>query len=270
MLQAVINISEGRDLARLNACAVVVGPSCLDVHSDAWHNRSVFTLASADIVEDALALARRALELFDYAAHDGVHPRLGIVDVVPFTPFGSTGLGDGIDLSPAIAARDDFAARAAVELGLSCFCYGPERSLPEIRKHAFAGLLPDTGPETPDPHKGSCCVGARGALVAYNLWLKTTDLSEAKALARELRSPAVRTLALVLDGRLQLSMNLVAPLEVGPLDVYEQTEAITPIDHAELVGLLPERVLEKIPESRWHELDLAPERTVEGRFRTQR
>ena len=82
-----------------------------------------------------------------------------------------------VDLSRALAARDAFAAYAATELGVPCFLYGPERSLPEVRRRAFVSDPPDIGPAAPHPTAGAICVGARDVLVAYNLWLALDDVS---------------------------------------------------------------------------------------------
>jgi glutamate formiminotransferase len=171
VLECVINISEGADTARIDALAQSVGDDLLDVHSDADHNRSVFTLAG---VEAPRTLARKALELLDLSHHEGVHPRVGIIDVVPFVAIEPSTFDD------ALRARDDFARFAADELGIPCFLYGPERTLPYIRKHAFADLFPDHGPHAPHPQAGAICVGARPILIAYNLWLKDATLETAK------------------------------------------------------------------------------------------
>src|SRR5690606_8929667 len=119
------------------------------------------------------------------------------------------------------------------------FVYGPERSLPEVRRRAFVDLAPDAGPPTPHPTAGAVAVGARPVLVAYNLWLAEPDLELARRLARELRSPEVRALGLAVGEEVQVSMNLVAPERVGPADVYDRVAGSTRIARAELVGLAP-------------------------------
>ena len=163
VLEAVINVSEGRDPAVIAEIGRASGPLLLDVHSDRFHHRSVFTLAGspAEVEASALGLARRAVELLDLTSHVGVHPRLGVVDVVPFVPYGRA-------FSEALAARDRFAHVLAGD-GVPCFLYGPERTLPEVRRQAFVTLAPDLGPIEPHPTAGACCVGARDVLIAYNL-----------------------------------------------------------------------------------------------------
>ena len=109
----------------------------------------------------------------------------------------------------------EFAAWAATELRVPCFLYGPERSLPEIRKHAFATLRPDIGPAGPHPTAGAIAVGARPVLVAYNLWLRDPDLDMARTLARSLRRPTVRTLALRVGAHMGLGWVLICTATMG-------------------------------------------------------
>ena len=283
MLECVVNVSEGRRAGlvdELAAAARLAGPRArspvLDLHADADHNRSVFTLAGPDVEEAARALARAAVAALDLRAHTGVHPRFGVVDVVPFVPLDrvarAAGTAEAVaGMAEAVAARDRFAAWAGDELALPCFLYGPERSLPELRRNAFGSLAPDTGPSTPHPTAGACAVGARPHLVAYNIWLNSHDLAVAERLAAAVRSPAVRALGFPVQGGVQVSMNLVDPLVVGPATAYDAVRARAAEEHitirrAELVGLVPDAVLAAIPESRWPELDLGADRTIEARL----
>jgi glutamate formiminotransferase len=139
-----------------------------------------------------------------------------------------------------------------------------------VRRRAFRDLPPDVGPDEPHPTAGAVAVGARGVLVAYNLWLASADVDLARAIARELRGPAVRALGLAVDGHAQVSMNLIDPDAVGPADVYDRVSALTHVARAELVGLAPRAVLDATPESRWEQLDLAPDRTIEARVAARR
>jgi glutamate formiminotransferase / 5-formyltetrahydrofolate cyclo-ligase len=257
VLECVVNISEGRDLARVELIARNGGQDLLDLHTDADHNRSVLTLLGEPATRAVAAATVLALDL---RSHTGAHPRLGVLDVVPFVPLGSAGLDD------AIEARDRFARWAADELGVPCFRYGPERSLPEVRRRAFRDLAPDVGPPDPDPRTGAICVGARPVLVAYNLWLAVPDLARARQVAAELRSEAVRALGLAVGTEVQVSTNLVDPTAVGPLEVYEQVAAQVPVARAELVGLVPRAVLDRIDPVDWARLDLSVERTIEARL----
>lgn len=271
MLECVVNISEGRRGDVLRALAESVeGGDLLDVHVDSGHHRSVWTLLGTTAPR---RLTRSAVELLNLAAHQGgAHPRLGVVDVVPFVPLGSSTMAE------AVAARNDFAQWLATELSVPSFLYGldvdantPERTLPDIRRHAWHELRPDVGPLDPHPTAGAVCVGARGPLVAYNIWLAPGgDASRAREVTGRLRSAGVRALTLALDDRLQISTNLVDPMTVGPLEVYKSTATLCAerdlvIERSELVGLIPQEVLDKIPEAQWPNLDLSAERTIEYR-----
>jgi glutamate formiminotransferase len=261
LLECVINVSEGQDGAALDELAAACGDALLDRHADPDHHRSVFTVVGEDAPR---ALARVAVERLDLGRHRGVHPRLGVVDVVPFVPLGGTPTDD------AVAARDAFARWAAETLDLPCFLYGTERTLPEIRRHAFTDLAPDVGPSAPHPTAGACCVGARGPLVAYNVWLAEADVGLARTVAAAVRSPAIRALGLVVGRRVQVSLNLVDPIAVGPAAAYDAIAALVPVAGAELVGLLPAAVLQGVPTERWAELDLGPDRTIEARLDSMR
>lgn len=265
MLECVINISEGRRLDVIDRLAEI--GDALDVHVDADHNRSVFTLIGE---ERPRLLAEAAVVMVDLRGHDGAHPRLGAVDVVPFVPL------HGSTLDDARLARDRFGTWFGQELGVPCFRYGPERSLPEVRRRAFVDLAPDF-PDPGDvavdaapigPHRtaGATAVGARPLLIAYNVWLRDPDLAAAKALAREIRQPGVRALGLQVGEGVQVSMNLIDPRDVGPATVYDWLAERIPVERAELVGLAPAFTLEAIDPDRWDQLDLAPERTIEGRL----
>lgn len=260
MLECVINVSEGTQLATVDVIARNAGDHLLDLHTDRDHNRSVLTLvgeAAARAVTTAAVLA------LDVTHHRGVHPRLGAVDVVPFVPLGAATLDE------AVVARDRFAGWLAAELGVPCFLYGPERSLPEVRRRAFVDLAPDVGPPEPHPTAGATAVGARPVLVAYNLWLADGDLERAERIARELRSDRVRALALPVGRTVQVSLNLVAPDAFGPADAYDAVAARAAVARAELVGLVPQSVLDRTPVGRWAELDLSADRAIEARLRAR-
>lgn len=267
MLECVVNISEGRRPDVVEAIGAAAGADLLDVHTDAHHNRSVLTLLGVDAPR---AVAAEAVARLDLRSHQGVHPRIGVVDVVPFVALGST------PAEEAVAARDGFGAWAADVLGVPGFAYGPERTLPDVRRQAFDPLVPTWGGPGPHPTAGAIAVGARPLLVAYNLWLAPgTELAVARRIARAVRSPEVRTLGLAVGAEVQVSMNLVAPLAVGPAAAWDAVAdhagpAGTAIARAELVGLVPEAVMERAPEARWEQLDLGPDRTIEGRVARRR
>lgn len=288
-------MSEGRDGQVVDRLAGACGTALLDTHSDPHHNRTVFTLGGpGDVVERATrTLVTAALAALDFSEHDGEHPAFGVVDVVPFVPLHRAGHrtsggidGDGAEppaplavappLAPAVAARDRFARWAGSGLGLPCYRYGPlppggHRTLPEVRRDAGRCLPPDTGPDQPHPRGGRCAVGARHFLVAYNLWVEGGDVALARAVAAEIRGPAVRALGFDLDGHAQVSCNLVDPLTVGPARVHDEVarsldRAGAGVARCELVGLLPAEVLAAVPAGRREALGLSPEQTVEARL----
>lgn len=251
-----MNVSEGRDAAVLGALAAAAGDDLLDLHRDPHHHRSVLTLVGEEAVRRVATLA---VERIDLRSHQGVHPRIGAVDVVPFVPLAGSTMAD------AVAARDRFAAWAADELGVPCFLYGPERTLPELRRGAFGSFGPDTGPTAPHPTAGSCAVGAREVLVAWNLWVDA-DVAAARRAAAAVRGDGIRALGLAVGDRVQVSMNLVEPLRVGPAEAWDRVAALVPVAGAELVGLVPAAALARTPRARWAALDLAEDRTIEARL----
>jgi glutamate formiminotransferase/glutamate formiminotransferase/formiminotetrahydrofolate cyclodeaminase len=258
MLECVVNVSEGRRLDAVDLIARTAGRELLDVHVDPHHNRSVLTLVGEDAARSVAAATVLSLDL---RRHTGAHPRLGVLDVVPFVPLGSATLDD------AIGARDRFATWAAGELGLPCFCYGPERTLPEVRRDAFRDLAPDAGPAEPDPQSGAVCVGARPVLVAYNLWLTSPDVALARSIAAEVRAPGVvRALGFAVGDQVQVSLNLIDPLRLGPEQAYALVATQATVARAELVGLIPQAVLDAIDPGEWDRLDLAADRTIEARL----
>ncbi len=278
--ECVINISEGRDRTVIDRVARAGGTSVLDVHTDPDHHRSVLTLGGplAVVESSARALAAEAVAAIDLGSHAGVHPRLGAVDVVPFVDLADP----TATTAAAIGARDRFARWAAEALSVPCFLYGPERSLPEVRRTAFGELPPSTGPARPHPTAGAMAVGARPTLVAYNVWITDGDggasadggtraLSAARTVASRVRRPGVRSLGLAAGPGAQVSLNLV-DTGLAPLaDVYDDVATGVAalgcrVVRAELVGLCPASVLDGIPPHRWAELDLAGDRTIEARL----
>lgn len=273
MLECVINISEGRRTDVVDAIAAAAGRDLLDVHRDPHHHRAVLTVVGEGAARD---VARAAVERLDLTAHRGVHPRIGVLDVVPFVPLGPTTPAD------AVRAREAFMRWAADDLGLGSHRYGPlgsptgpgttwaewpdQRTLPEVRRRAAEGARPDVGPAGPDPRRGAAAVGARPVLVAYNLWLAEPDLALARRIATAVRGPALRALGLPVGDRVQVSMNLVDPGELGPAQAWDAVAALAPVAGAELVGLVPAAVLEAIDPSRWERLDLSADRTIEARL----
>jgi glutamate formiminotransferase len=260
VLECVVNVSEGRDGEVLRALDEVCGAALLDRHTDAHHHRSVFTLLGEQAPRD---LAAAAVERLTLPGHDGVHPRIGVVDVVPFVAL------DGSTPADALRARDAFVTWVADDLGVPAFRYGDDvRTLPDVRRQAWHELLPDAGPPAPHPTAGAAAVGARPVLVAYNLWLAEPNLGRAKAVAATVRTPRLRTLGLAVGERVQVSCHLVDPLAVGPAEAWDRVAEHAEVAGAELVGLVPEAVLARTDPERWAQLDLAADRTIEARVAT--
>ena len=258
VLVVAVNVSLGRAGAALDRIVLAAGNDLLDLHADEHHNRSVLTVTGEGA---ARAVAAAAVEVIDLRGHVGVHPRFGAVDVVPFVPFG------GATMADALAARDRFMTWIAETLGVPAFRYGTDGpSLPDVRRLAFRGLAPDAGPSDPHPTAGAVAVGARGPLVAYNVWLATPDLALARRVAAAVRSPGIRALGLPVGGRVQVSMNLVDPGQVGPAEAYDAVAGLAPVAGAELVGLIPEVVLRAAAPERWTELGLDAGCSVEARL----
>jgi glutamate formiminotransferase len=281
LVECVVNVSEGRNLDVLGQLAGAAGPPLLHLHRDPDHNRSVLTLAgpAEAVAEAARSLAAATVAHLDLREHAGAHPRLGVLDVVPFVPYEPGGLPPD-DLSAAVVLRDEFARWIGAELGVPSFLYGPlpggrSRTLPAVRRHAFGaaeagGLTPDSGPAVPDPRTGATAVGARPVLVAYNVWVSSVEV--ARRVAPLVRRTEVRALGLAVGARAQVSCNLIDPARYGPGVLYDAvaalvTEAGGTVLGGELVGLLPEVVLSDVPASRWRELGLSKEATVESRLR---
>jgi glutamate formiminotransferase len=274
-VECVVNVSEGRDQGFLARLADVAGPVLLDLHRDPDHHRSVFTLAGeAESVTHAVReLARASVARLDLGTHQGAHPRQGVLDVVPFIPY-TPGRLPSHDLDVVVPLRDAFARWMGATLGVPTFLYGPlaggeNRTLPQVRRHAFAELPPDFGPRHPHPTAGATSVGARSVLVAYNVWVSSVEV--ARTVAPLVRGPAVRALGLAVGRRAQVSCNLVEPAQVGPAQAYDTVRALVgeaggAVEGAELIGLLPAAVLQAIPASRWTELGLGAEKTVEARL----
>ncbi len=266
MLECVPNFSEGRDQAVVqaiaDAIAAVPGVLLLGAESDADHNRSVMTFAGSPevVVEAAVRGAGKAAELIDLSGHQGVHPRVGAADVIPFIPL------DGSTMDDAIAA----AHRAGEEIwrrcGVPVYFYehaarSPQRRrLEKVRRREFDGAPPDIGTVAAHPKAGASMVGARGFLIAYNVQLATRDATVAQAIARKIRAssggfPHVKAMGIYLASRdcAQVSMNLTNFAET-PMDrVYDAissaarehgTEALA----GEIIGFIPRRAYEMAPE----------------------
>lgn len=266
LVECVPNFSEGRRPEVIDALADEIratpGAQLLDRSSDRDHNRSVLTFAGPpDAVSAAMeAAVAVALEKIDMTRHEGQHPRIGAVDVIPFVPLGETTMDECVELARVFGKR--IAER--FELPVYLYARAANRSerqvLSEIRRPQYEGLReliskpdhqPDFGPLRLHPTGGATAVGARPFLIAYNINLDSTDIELAKRIARRVREssgglPRVQALGLFLDDLrcAQVSMNLldytVTPLwlvweTVGALARAEGVE----LRESELIGLCP-------------------------------
>jgi glutamate formiminotransferase / 5-formyltetrahydrofolate cyclo-ligase len=270
-LLAVPNVSEGRDAAAIAALegAFSPGVALLDRHSDADHNRTVFTLAAerGPLREALLRGAERAIEAIEMTAHEGVHPAIGALDVCPVVWLDPAGR------DAARAEALELAGRLG-ELGVPVFLYGELASSSERAERAYfrnggltelwlrmegGALRPDRGPERPHRRAGATLVTARPPLAAFNVELDSGDLEVARAVAAGLRESGggprgVRAIGLPLSGgRTQVSTNVHDPLAVPLAVIVERVRVLAaplgarPLE-AELVGLVPEAALAAYPE----------------------
>ena len=278
LLEWVPNFSEGRRpevvAAIRGAIERCAGVNVLHVTSDPTHHRSVLTCAGP---ADALMLAARAAagvaaNLIDLNWHEGIHPRIGAMDVCPFVPLVGHHPAGG-DMELACATSRAVAESLAEDLGIPSFLYGEaaerseHRDLGRLRRGGFEALRDASGKANGEPHfdrgrrvhatAGACAVGARDFLVAYNVQLDSDDASIARAIARRIRErdgglPGVKALGLFLEhrGLAQVSMNLVAYRRTSIHAAYRAVEAAardlgTGIRDAELIGLVPQDALSR-------------------------
>jgi glutamate formiminotransferase len=270
LFECVLNVSEGRRREVIDALSVAAGLSLRDQHSDPAHNRSVFTLIDDpdELRRTVHSLITATMERLDLRHHQGVHPRFGVLDVVPFVAL------DRRQDVEAQILRNETAMFVANTFDVPVFLYGTladgtVRTLPEVRHDAFTSLSPDYGPSVAHPQLGASAVGARDILVAWNLWLRGVSLDEGNEIAKAIRSHDVRALAFQIDDFVQVSCNLLDPWAVRPSQIYDQVTALLrkgKIDHAELVGLFPREVLESEDPERWDQLGLSEQTTIESRL----
>jgi glutamate formiminotransferase len=284
IVECVPNFSEGRDPVIVSsigrAVSAVPGAALLDTTSDQDHNRSVLTFAGSPdaVAEAAFAAVREAMARIDLTRHAGVHPRLGAADVIPLVPV------EGIGLEQCATLARTLGARIWNELGVPVYLYEAAALRPEcerlenVRKMAPAGLAPDFGTGR-HATAGASVVGARKFLIAWNINLRTADLTAARRIAHEIRAssgglPAVKSIGLPLEsrGQVQVSINLVdferTPLYVVFEAVKERCAARgIEIAGSELIGMIPAAALRS---SEGHDLqweNLRPELVLDNRLR---
>ena len=293
IVECVPNFSEGRDADKIAALVAAVesveGVAVLGTHADADHNRSVITFVGgpAAVVEAALRVARAAVELIDLRRHAGAHPRVGALDVLPFVPV------RGVTLEECVRLAHEAGRRLWAELGVPVYFYESaarraERvNLEDVRRKGFEQLRdeigraperePDVGEARLHPSAGACVVGARSFLIAYNVNLRTTDVTIARRIARAVRGRdgGLRYLkalgfALPHRGMVQVSMNLVRYERTSLHHAFEAVRREAErhgvaVAGSEIVGLVPQAALDRGAEYFLRVENFSPELVLENR-----
>ena len=273
LVECVPNFSEGRDVAKVEtiiAAMKIEGVYLLDKEMDADHNRCVITLVGDRdaIAEAAIRGVGKAAELIDLTKHQGAHPRIGASDVIPFIPI------EGVTLEDCVAIARHVGAEIWKRYEVPVYLYeaaatGPERqNLENIRRGQFEGLRtevatnperrPDFGEAVLHPTAGATVVGARKPLIAYNVYLNTSDVEIAKKIGRAVRFSSgglryVKGMGVLVRGMAQVSMNLTDYEQTPIARVFEfvKREAarygVMPVS-SEIVGLIPKKALEEAAE----------------------
>ncbi len=264
LVECVPNFSEGRKTETIErlmqTIESVTGAVVLDMHRDADHNRSVITFVAPPetVVEAAFRAVALAAELIDLRSHSGQHPRIGATDVLTMDECVALAHAAGARIWHELAIPVYFYERAALRLDLV--------NLEDVRRKGFEqlrdeiGTIPERGPDIGEPRihpsAGAIAIGARPFLIAFNINLKTNDLSIARQIARTVRArhgglPFLKALGFELGtrGLVQVSMNLVNYETTGLLQAYEavRKEAETlgvEIAGTEIVGLVPQAALD--------------------------
>ncbi len=275
-LLAVPNVSEGRDQRAIEAIGRALGPGLLDLHSDPDHHRSVFTVRGlpGELAGVVLRGAATALERIDLTAHDGRHPRVGVIDVAPIVHLTP---GDrGAAQAEALVLGDGLSE----ELGLPVFLYGGlaqgrtraelrRGGLPVLARRMQTGeLRPDFAPRPLDPSRGAVLLAARPPLVAFNLELAPPATeADARRIAAEIREggprglPGVRAMGLWLEERrtAQVSTNVEDHWATQLAALVAAVADRAQIAGTELVGLAPRAAFDGFPPG----IDVRHRRTIE-------
>lgn len=272
ILEAVPNFSEGRDLAVVRTIVEAMrasGAEVLDWSADPDHHRSVVTVIGPPrlVEEAAFAAAAVAMKSIDLRRHQGVHPRIGAIDVLPFVPLA------GLTMMDAAASAKRVGRRIANELKLPVYFYGeasdpPGRSLVSLRRGGFEALVAGWNGREPDllptgwPYRGAhptggvCCVGARPILLAWNVWIRGLSIEQARAIARQVRESqsgisGLRALAMPLPSRqaMQISMNMEDVENSSPGAAFELVRTLVrqsggDVTQTEVIGMVPDELLE--------------------------
>lgn len=273
LVECVPNFSEGRDRAKVDAIVEAMKVEevyLLDREMDADHNRSVITLVGDRdaIAEAAIRGVGKAAELIDLTEHTGAHPRLGAADVIPFIPI------EGVTLEDCAAIARQVGEEIWKRYKIPVYLYEaaattPERqNLENIRRGQFEGVRdeiatnparrPDFGELRLHPTAGATVVGARKFLIAYNVFLNTSDVEIAKKIGKAVRFSSgglryVKGMGVMCRGLAQVSMNLTDFEQTPIARVFELVKreaaryGVLPLS-SEIVGLIPKKALEDAAE----------------------
>ncbi len=259
IVECVPNFSEGKDLKIINAifdASKIKNVKSFELEYNKDHNRCLFTIVGSpeDVLESVFESIKMATKLIDMNKHKGEHPRIGATDVVPFVPVSGISMEECVDLSNKLAKK------VAEELKIPVFMYEASakneeyRNLADVRIGQFEGFKknlkkPDYGPTKIHPTAGAIVIGARKYLIAYNVNLATPDVEVAKTIAKKIREKdgglvGVKALGFMVDGKAQVSMNLVDYEKTNFDEAYREIEKRSEelgvsIKNSEIYGMIP-------------------------------
>ena len=294
IVECVMNVSEGRDAVKLEAIAqkIETAPSTflLDYSADPDHHRTVFSFIGtlSSIFDATFAAVKKAVQLIDMREHQGVHPRIGAVDVIPFVPV------QKVSMKECVAVAHRLGKKVSQELQIPVYFYAeaalsPDREhLSIIRKDQFEGLKeriksdprrkPDLGPDCLHPTAGATAIGARQPLIAFNIYLNTPDVGLARKIAGLIRESGgglhgVKALGFFIErkGLAQVSMNVTHCRKTSLVKVFKrvqqearrlQTEPVS----SEIIGLVPQGAIDQQTIGELHLENFHPGQILENRI----
>lgn len=287
LVECVPNFSEGQSQARIKkivaAAKKVKGVRVLDVEWNADHNRSLMTIVGEPekVLEAAYKSIEVATKLIDMTKHKGEHPRIGATDVVPFVPV------SGVTINECVKLAEKLGKRVAKNLKIPVFLYeaaatSPERvNLADVRKGEYEGLVaemrkPDFGPSKMHKTAGAVVIGARKYLIAYNVNLDTSDVQIAKDVANAVREktgglPGVKALGFAVNGKAQVSMNLVDFEKTNMDEAFRAVEAEAgkrgvKVFDSEIYGMIPLEALVRMARTQLKATGFKAEQVLEKRM----
>ena len=289
-----MNVSEGRDALKLEAVAreIETVPSAflLDHSAGPDHHRTVFSFIGtpSSIFDASFAAVEKASQLIDMREHQGVHPRIGAVDVVPFVPV------QNVSMKECVAVAHRLGKKISQTLQIPVYLYAEAALRPDcehlsmIRKDQFEGLdeqiksdprrKPDLGPDCLHPTAGATVIGARQPLIAFNIYLNTSDVGRAREIAGLIREsggglPGVKALGFYIErkGLVQVSMNVTHYRKTSLLKIFKrvqkearrlQTEPVS----SEIIGLVPQDAINQRTIRTLHLENFHPGQILENRI----